>query len=73
MNISEKYTFEIQSIKQMICDLKNGHIYEADPVPGVPKCSTMGEKLEKEFDLLIKKIETDLPGNVEITSSHLQK
>lgn len=73
MNITEKYTLEIHRIKQIICDLKNGHIYEADPVIGVPKCSTMGENLEKEFDLLIEKIEKDQSGDIELVANILSK
>ena len=71
MNITEKYALEIQTIKQLINQLKNGQIYEIDSVPGLPKCNTIGEKLEKEFDLLLKKIETERSGKIELAAQLL--
>ena len=70
MKPSEKYTLEIESIMRKIDDLKNGRVYELDPVPGTPKCTTMGIKLEQE--LLIAKLDADAAGNIEIIAEHLE-
>lgn len=40
---------KIQSIRQDIEILKKSQIYEIDRVPGVPRCSTVGTRLEKKI------------------------
>ncbi len=65
MNLREKYTLEIQSIWQDIEALKKGQIYEIDSAPGVPRCSTIGRRLEERFAALLAKIELDAEGNIE--------
>lgn len=72
MNITERYSLEIQEIKLIIDALKNGEIYEIDRVPGVPKCSTIGLKLEEKFSALIKKIDKDIPGDIETAADILK-
>ena len=73
MKPSEKYTLEIESIMQKIDDLKNGRVYELDPVPGTPKCETLGSKLEQELKLLIAKLDADAAGNIEIVAEHIER
>lgn len=72
MKPSEKYTLEIESIMQKIDDLKNGRVYEHDPVPGVPKCETLGIKLEQEFRRLIAKLDADATGDIEIVAERAE-
>lgn len=72
MKLREKYALEIQSIRQDIELLKNGQIYEIDQVPGVPRCSTIGQRLEEKFNALFVKIEQDDVGSIELVAETVQ-
>lgn len=72
MKPSEKYSLEIQIIRQIIESLKAGQVYEIQNVPGVPRVSTVGTKLEEKFDLLIEKLDREVPGNIEIAAHILE-
>lgn len=72
MNLREKYTLEIQSIWQDIEVLKKGQIYELDRVPGVPRCSTVGQRLEEKLTTLLSKIEQDVDGSIETVAEIIQ-
>ena len=52
--------------------IKNGQIYERDPVPGVPECATVGARLEKNFINLIQLIESDAKGDIEVAAEYLK-
>lgn len=70
MKPSEKYGLEIQNIKSLIEKLKAGQVYEIQNVRGVPAVRTIGDDLEKQFDLLIKKLDREVPGNIE-SAAHI--
>lgn len=72
MKPSEKYSLEIQIIRQIIESLKAGQVYEIQNTPGVPRVSTVGTKLEEKFDLLIEKLDREVPGNIEIAAHILE-
>ncbi len=71
MKLKEKYCLELQEIGGMLTQLKNGQIYEADPVPGNPKCSTIGANLQQKLEELLYKIENDRIGNIEVAAAIL--
>lgn len=62
MKISDRYSAEINSIETDIDLLKDSQIHEIQNVPGCPKASTLGVRLEEKFKELIRKIENDEPG-----------
>lgn len=72
MKISDKYCLEIQAVMNDIEIIKNGQIYERDPVPGVPECATVGARLEKNFINLIQLIESDAKGDIEVAAEYLK-
>lgn len=69
----KKYSLEIAAIEQDIEILKQGHIYENDRVPGVPKCSKVGVRLDENFKKLLTKIENETPGNIEVAAALLRE
>ena len=72
MKPSEKYSLEIQIIRQIIESLKAGQVYEIQNTPDVPRVSTVGTKLEEKFDLLIRKLDGEAPGDIEIAAHILE-
>lgn len=72
MTISDKYRLEIQAVMNDIEIIKNGQIYERDPVPGVPECATVGARLEKSFMRLLKRIESDAKGDIKVAAEYLK-
>lgn len=72
MKPSEKYGLEIQDIKSLIEKLKAGQVYEIQNVRGVPRVSKIGNDLAEQFDLLIKKLDREVPGNIEIAAHILE-
>lgn len=52
--MNEYINFKINDIKQDIEILKRGQLYEIEHVPGVPKCYTLGKRIEENFDNLLK-------------------
>lgn len=71
MKLTEKYCLELQEIGGMLTQLKNGQIYAADPVPGNPKCSTIGANLQQKLEELLYKIENDRMGDIEVAATIL--
>lgn len=47
MDFKNKYTLELQGIVSDLNILKSSQIYENQNVPGIPKCSTVGRRLEE--------------------------
>ncbi len=72
MKISDKFCLEIQAVMNDIDIIKNGQIYEIDSVSGVPKCATVGARLEKNFMKLIQRIESDTKGDIEVAAEYLK-
>lgn len=65
MNISVRYSVEINEIENDIDTLKASQLYEIQNAPGYPSASTLGIRLEKKFKELLRKIENDEPGIME--------
>ena len=72
MKISDKFCLEIQAVMNDIDIIKNGQIYEIDSVSGVPKCATVGARLEKNFMKLIQWIENDTKSDIEVAAEYLK-
>ena len=65
MNISVRYSVEINEIENDIDTLKASQLYEIQNAPGYPSASTLGIRLEKKFQELLRKIENDELGIME--------
>lgn len=65
MRISDRYSVEINKIENDIDTLKNGQLYEIQGTRGYPRASTLGTRLEEEFQELIRKIDNNEPGILE--------
>lgn len=65
MDISKRYSIEINKIHNHIEDLKRGHVYELSHTPGTPSCATLAQHLREDIDTLIAKIEANEPSVAE--------
>ena len=73
MDIRSKYALELQDIANDLEILKNGFIYEIQNTPGIPKCSTVGTRLEKKLNKLLYTIEHNMPGEIEIAAEIISR
>lgn len=65
MDISKRYTVELNKISNHLTDLEKGRIYELTKTPGTPSCATLAEHLREDIATLLEKIENDKPGVLE--------
>lgn len=65
MNISKRYSIELNKISNHLTDLERGHIYEITQTPGTPSCATMAQHLRDDISTLLDLIEHDKPGVLE--------
>lgn len=65
MNISKRYSIELNKINNHLKDLERGRIYELTKVPGTPSCATMAQHLREDISTLLDLIENDKPGVLE--------
>lgn len=73
MNIREKYTLEIGNVQNLIAQLQKGQIRERDDVPGIPYAQTLGNDLAEAFETLLRKIENDARGDIQIVAGHIEQ
>lgn len=73
IDIKNKYALELTTIENDIDNLRNGNIYEIQKRRGVPKCSTLADRLEKNIADLLYKIDNDKSGNIEVAAEHIKK
>jgi len=73
MNIREKYTLEIGKVQGLIEQLQKGQIREKDDVPGIPYAQTLGNDLAEAFETLLRKIENDARGDIQIVADHIEQ
>ena len=71
MKINDKYTLEIQQIINDLKILEQGQIYEIQNIPGVPRASTLADRLKKNIVKLLDKIENGKDGDIESVISAL--
>ncbi|WP_192944521.1 hypothetical protein [Ligilactobacillus agilis] len=65
MSIRDKYSLEIGEFSNSLADLRNGRIYEIEKVPGYPAASSLANRLEEQFNMIITKIEKNEAGDNE--------
>lgn len=71
VDIFDKYRHEISKINNTLIDLERGKVYEIDRVPGVPKCSTIAERLRNDISDLLTKINNNEEGFLEVVSKKI--
>lgn len=59
MDISKRYSVELNKISNHLTDLERGHIYEITKTPGTPSCATMAQHLREDITALLDLIEND--------------
>ena len=65
MDITKRYSVEINKISNHLEDLKRGHIYELTKTPGTPSYATLAQHLKEDIATLLDLIENDKPGVAE--------
>lgn len=72
MDISKRYSIELNKINNHLADLERGHIYELTKTPGTPSCATLAQHLKEAIAALLDKIENDKPSVTEIVAEVTQ-
>lgn len=70
MDISKRYSIELNKINNHLADLERGHIYELTQTPGTPSCATLAQHLKGDITALLDLIENDKPGVAEKLLRH---
>lgn len=65
MDISKRYSIELNKISNHLADLERGHIYELTKTPGTPSCATLAQHLKEDIGSLLDLIQNDKPGVAE--------
>ena len=73
MDISKRYSVELNKINNHLTDLERGRIYELTQTPGTPSCATMAQHLREDISTLLDFIENDKPGVLEKVSNVTNK
>lgn len=69
MDISKKYSIELNKIANHLLDLEKGRIYEITGTPGTPSCATLAQHLREDIRNLLLKIENNEPSVAEKVAS----
>ena len=69
MDISKKYSIELNKIANHLLDLEKGRIYEITSTPGTPSCATLAQHLREDIGNLLLKIENNEPSVAEKVAS----
>ena len=65
MDISKRYSIELNKISNHLVDLERGHIYELTKTPGTPSCVILVQHLKEDIGSLLDLIQNDKPGVAE--------
>lgn len=65
MDISKRYSIELNKINNHLADLEKGRIYEITKTPGMPSYFTLAQHLREDIATLLDLIENDKPGVAE--------
>lgn len=65
MDISKRYSNELNKISNHLSDLERGHLYELTKTPGTPSCAILAQHLKDDIATLLDLIENDKPGVAE--------
>ena len=68
MDIKNRYSIELDEIRNYLTDLENGRIYELTGTPGTASCATLAKHLRDNLNSLLNKIEKDKPSVAEIVA-----
>lgn len=58
--INEQINFKLQDIDNDLDLLRTKHVYELEKVPGVPKCSTIANRIQENVEFIIESYEKKL-------------
>ncbi len=73
MDISKRYSIELNKINNHLADLERGHIYELTKTPGTPSCATLAQHLKEDIAVLLDLIQNDKPGVAEKVAEASEK
>lgn len=73
VNVMDRYSHEINEIKNRLIQLENGKVYDLTNCKGDGYLSTHIQKLESQLNELLLKIEFDKPGIQEKIGSYFIK
>ncbi len=65
MDIKDRYSIELDEIRNYLTDLEREHIYELTKIPGTPSCATLAQHLKEDIAALLDLIENNKPGVAE--------
>ena len=65
MDIKNRYSIELDEIRNYLTDLENGRIYELTGTPGTASCATLAQHLKEDIGSLLDLIQNDKPGVAE--------
>lgn len=68
MDISKKYSVELNKINNHLTHLEKGRIYELTKTPGTASYATLAQHLREDIGDLLHKIETGEPSVTEKVS-----
>lgn len=54
MNNNEIISLRIQNIENDLALLRQRHIYEIENIRGVPKCATLADRIQRNFDIVLE-------------------
>ena len=57
MERNEMINMKIQKLYNDLQLLEEKHIYELDPVPGVPRCDTLALRMKKNLDAVVEELD----------------
>ena len=59
MDISKRYSIELNKISNHLADLEQGHTYELTKTSGTPSCATLAQHLKEDIVALLNLIQND--------------
>lgn len=72
MNENSNFEINVDRIYDNLELLENGHVYEVQKTPGIPKCATLANRIRDDFEVIVKELEENRGWEV-ILSAGTQK
>ena len=57
MNENSNFEINVDRIYDNLELLENGHVYELQKTPGIPKCATLANRIRDDFEVIVKELE----------------
>ena len=57
MNENSNFEINVDRIYDNLELLENGHVYEVQKTPGIPKCATLANRIRDDFEVIVKEFE----------------